>query len=112
MRPLKNSDLFSFARLIKKARIKDEVKELTLSINNLDEINTESFGYDVLFTIIEAAAEKDTEQYVYEFLSGPLEMTPEELAKADPVETIEKVMQIADVERWKAFFTSAAKLTK
>ena len=112
MRPLNNSDLFSFARLIKKARIKDEVKELTLSINNLDEINTESFGYDVLFTIIEAAAEKDTEQYVYEFLSGPLEMTPEELAKADPVETIEKVMQIADVERWKAFFTSAANLTK
>ena len=112
MRSLNNSDLFNFARLIKKARIKDEVKELTLSINNIDEINTESFGYDVLFTIIEAAAEKDTEQYVYEFLSGPLEMTPEELAQADPVETIEKVMQIADVERWKAFFTSAAKLTK
>ena len=112
MRSLNNSDLFNFARLIKKARIKDEVKELTLSINSIDEINTESFGYDVLFTIIEAAAEKDTEQYVYEFLSGPLEMTPEELAKADPVETIEKVMKIADVEKWKAFFTSAANLTK
>ena len=112
MRALNNSDLFSFARLIKKAKIKDEIKKLTLSINNINEINTESFGYDVLFTIIEAAAEKESEQYVYEFLSGPLEMTPEELAKADPVDTIEKVMQIADVEKWKAFFTSAASLMK
>jgi len=65
-----------------------------------------------MFTIIEAAAEKESEQAVYEFLSGPLEMTTEELALADPVETIEKVMQIADVEKWKTFFTSAANLMK
>lgn len=112
MRALNNSDLFAFVRLVKKAKITDKIKELTLSINNINEINTESFGYDVMFTIIEAAAEKESEQAVYEFLSGPLEMTTEELALADPVETIEKVMQIADVERWKTFFTSAANLMK
>ena len=112
MRALNNSDLFAFVRLVKKAKITDKIKELTLSINNINEINTESFGYDVMFTIIEAAAEKESEQAVYEFLSGPLEMTAEELALADPVETIEKVMQIADVEKWKTFFTSAANLMK
>lgn len=112
MRALNNSDLFAFVRLVKKAKITDKIKELTLSINNINEINTESFGYDVMFTIIEAAAEKESEQAVYEFLAGPLEMTTEELALADPVETIEKVMQIADVEKWKTFFTSAANLMK
>lgn len=112
MRALNNSDLFAFVRLVKKAKITDKIKELTLSINNINEINTESFGYDVMFTIIEAAAEKESEQAVYEFLSGPLEMTTEELALADPVETIEKVMQIADVEKWKTFFASAANLMK
>jgi len=112
MRALNNSDLFAFVRLVKKAKITDKIKELTLSINNINEINTESFGYDVMFTIIEAAAEKESEQAVYEFLSGPLETTTEELALADPVETIEKVMQIADVEKWKTFFTSAANLMK
>lgn len=112
MRALNNSDLFAFVRLVKKAKITDKIKELTLSINNINEINTESFGYDVMFAIIEAAAEKESEQAVYEFLSGPLEMTTEELALADPVETIEKVMQIADVEKWKTFFTSAANLMK
>jgi len=112
MRAFNNSDLFAFVRLVKKAKITDKIKELTLSIDNVNEINTESLGYDVMFTIIEAAAENENEQAVYEFLSGPLEMTTEELAQADLVETIEKVMQVADVEKWKAFFTSAANLMK
>ncbi len=65
MRALNNSDLFAFVRLVKKAKITDKIKELTLSINNINEINTESFGYDVMFTIIEAAAEKESDQAVY-----------------------------------------------
>lgn len=112
MRDLRNEDLFAFTRMIKRAKITDNVKKLVLSIDNLNELNTESFGYDVLFTILDAAAEKESEQAVYEFLAGPLEMTPKEIAEADPVETIEQVMKIADVEKWKSFFTSAAKLMK
>ena len=38
MRALNNSDLFAFVRLVKKAKITDKIKELTLSINNINEI--------------------------------------------------------------------------
>ena len=112
MRSLRNKDLFTFVRMVKNAGISDEIKKLVLSINNLKDVNVESFGYDILFTVFEAAADNNNEQAVYEFLSGPFEMTTEEIADMDLTDTYEALNKIADVEKWKSFFSSAAKLTK
>lgn len=112
MRTLQTKDVFAFTRMAKETGISDKIKNLVLSVNNLSDITAESFGYDLLFTIFDAAAEKKNEECVYEFLSGPLEMSTGEIADSDPVELMEKLTQIADVKKWKAFFTSAANLMK
>lgn len=112
MRDLRNKDLFAFVRMVKRAGISDKLKEVIMSVDNISDINAESFGYDLIFAIVDAASNNEAEKEVYSFLSGPLEMEAEEIAEADPVETIEMIKQVATPEKWRAFFQSVASLMK
>ena len=61
MRGLETHDIFAFVRLLDQVGIKDEIKKLILSKDKLEDITAESFGYDIIFTLIDGAARKDAE---------------------------------------------------
>lgn len=112
MRDLQTSDIFAFVRVITKAGLKEELKEKVLKVDNIGEIDSESFGYDLIFTAIEKCSTPDAEKELYTFFGNIFEMKPDEVKKMDAIEFLESVTKIADLERWKNFFSSAAKLMK
>lgn len=112
MRNLETRDIFAFVRLIDTVGIKDELKALIMSKDSIKDLTAESFGYDLIFTLISGASKKQAEEALYEFFSNIMEITPDEIRHMDPTEFIEKAIKIADVEKWKNFFSSVAKLMK
>lgn len=112
MRNLQTQDVFAFVRMIDEVGIKDQLKTLILSKDNLTEVTTESFGYDLIFTLMEGASKKKAEESIYEFFANIMEVQKDDIRHMDPVEFMQKVVEIADVEKWKNFFTSAARLMK
>lgn len=112
MRSLQTGDVFAFVRLIDEVGIKDQLKKLILSKDNIAEITDESFGYDLIFTLIEGASQKKAEEAIYEFFAPIMEKEKDEIRQMDPVDFLNGIFEIADVEKWKDFFTSAANVMK
>lgn len=112
MRELQTSDLFAFVRLLNKAGVKEEIKTKVLGVDDLSQLNAESFGYDILFTLLEKASEPKIEKELYSFFADIFGMKEEEVKTMDAIEFLENVGKVASIERWKSFFSSAAKLTK
>lgn len=112
MRNLQTQDVFAFVRLIDEVGIKDELKTLIMSKDKMTDLTQESFGYDLIFTMISGASKKKAEKALYEFFANILECDKEDVRTMEPTEFIEKAIQVADVEKWKRFFESVAKLMK
>ena len=112
MRNLQTQDVFAFVRLIDEVGIKDELKTLIMSKDKMTDLTQESFGYDLIFTMISGASKKKAEEALYEFFANILECDKEDVRTMEPTKFIEKAIQIADVEKWKRFFESVAKLMK
>ena len=108
MRELQNSDVFAFGRILTKANLKEEIKNISIS----KEADVESLGFDIMFAIITHCADKEVEHEIYSFLASLFEMSSEDVAKLDPIDTITKLNDIADWKRWKSFFSLGVKLTK
>lgn len=108
MRKLNTSDVFSLARLIKEIGIKEDIKKLSTSVN--ENTDVKEAGFDLIFTVIEKFAEKNSEPALYNFLSGPLEIDPEEVGKVELFTLVENILEIADIEKWKAFLKLAVRL--
>lgn len=116
MRRLKTTDVFAAMRVIKAAGIKDEVKRIALEASeSKKDINVREVGAELILSIFEGLAEKKAEQMAYEFLAGPLEMSPNtigELSIADLIEKIKALGKLEDAEGWKNFFASLGDLIK
>lgn len=110
MRKLKTSDIFTFARCLRDIGIKDEIKQIAIEANNVGDIAEK--GFDYFYILFEKVTENNSEQAIYEFLSGIFEMTPDEVANMDPIEWLDNMTKIADIKAWKTFFTTAARLMK
>lgn len=108
MRNLQTKDLFSAVRTIKTIGVKEEFKKV-LSKENSNEDET---GLNLFFSLLEKASESDSEQSIYEFLSGPLEMDIKEIATMDPIDLIESIEKIADISKWKDFFKKVSQFMK
>lgn len=108
MRNLNFGDVFQLARLIKKLKIKDELKDISSNIT--EESNKMEIGIDLMYTIFDKATEKQAEQDIYKFLSRPFEVKPEEIEKMDLFEVVEKFSKVANLEEWKSFLNQAVKL--
>lgn len=107
MRDLQTSDVFALARLIKLLELKEELK--VLAVNAEEETNLKSLGFDVLFTLINKASEKNCEKAFYDFLAGPFELEPKHIASMDPIQLLENVTKIASIDRWKSFLQLAVR---
>lgn len=108
MRNLQNKDVFAIGRIISKANLKEELKSITIN----KETDVESIGFDILFALFTTCSEKEVEQEIYEFFADIFEMSVEEVASLDPLETIENMKKVADWKKWKTFFSLGAKLKK
>ena len=84
--------------------LKDEI--LNLQSSNLE------IGFDVVFTIMEKVSEAKTEAALYDFLSGPLEVTAKEVEEMDLTKMITEFKESLDLENWLSFFKSVSALTE
>lgn len=105
MRKLNTSDVFAFTRLVKEIGLKEEIKNITAKA--AEETDVKALGLAIIFTLIEKFSEVNSENALYEFLSRPLEISKEEVGTMDLFDLVEQVMQIADIEKWKAFLRLA-----
>jgi len=108
MRNLQNSDIFAFGRILTKANLKEEIKKISIG----NEKDVEAIGFDLLFTVFANCSNKEVEEEIYSFFASIFEITPEEVSKLDPIETYEKIKQVADWEKWKSFFSLGVKSMK
>ena len=113
MRPIQNKDLFRFIRMIKDAGISAEFKKLILSKDSIQDFTVESMGLEVMYMFAEGVADEDIEQnQLYPFLADLIGTSAEEVAEMDPIDTLAQLKDCASWEKWKAFFTLAAKSMK
>lgn len=110
MRKLKTSDIPAFCRCLKNIGIKDEIRAIAEKSSNVKDAWGK--GFDLIYNIFDLATEKSGEQELYIFLSGPLEMTAQEVADLELDKFMELIKQFAAENNLAAFFKSAAALTK
>lgn len=110
MRNLKSTDIFALSRIINELGLKEEISKV---MQNFDGKQTqEEVGLEVLFAIFEKATTEKGESAIFKFFSNIMEKPEEELKEMDAIEFMNLVFEVADVEKWKDFFTSVAKLMK
>ena len=113
MRKLKTADIFSATRLICAIGVREEVQEVA---KRAEESNTKKIkmdlGFDLFFGIIEKATKKESEKEIYMFIADIFECKWEEVRDMDPFVLMDKLEEVADLEKWKNFFKRVAKLMK
>ncbi|AFA49825.1 hypothetical protein [Acetobacterium woodii] len=128
VRKLNTADLFEFMRMVKRTGVKDELKKIAKNIpkkekqpklalvENEEGEKTEvvqekpsqaEVGIDLAFSVMEIFANKKAEDEIYAFIARPFQCKPEEVAENDLMDTIEKLKDVADAQKWASFFKSA-----
>ena len=78
MRKANTTDLFKIARLVQELDLKEDFFN---SQNNEEDLS--KIGFSFVFDIIGKASSKEAEKKIYECLSGPFEMDPEDIGKME-----------------------------
>ena len=110
MRKLKTSDIPVLCRCLKKLGLKEQIQAIAKESDNVKDVWDR--GFDLIWGLFDAATEESGESALYEFLAGPFEMTPAELADLDLGKLLDGLQQIAKENNLLVFFKSAAKLMK
>lgn len=110
MRNLKSSDIFAACRLLNAIGVRDEFKSIAEKVNNIKELNQFDVGYDLVFNVFEKATSSKAEKEWYQFFSNIFECKAQEVEKMDAIEFFDKVLEVADVNAWRDFFSRVAKL--
>ena len=103
MRKLNTSDVFAALRLIRAANLREEIKPV-MRVASEGKLSVEDVGIDGIISVVEMLAEKKAEKAMYEVLSGPFEMEPEEVANMELVQFAENLQQLAKENDLRAFF--------
>ena len=95
MRKANTADMFKIGRLITYLGVKEQLfaAQQNKEIDNLEEI-----GFDFFYAIFERAVSKETEKKIYDVLSGPFEMTGEEIGKMAFSELLDGFVNCFDLE--------------
>ena len=112
MRGLQTTDIFTAARIVKSAQIADEVKVIAAAMDEKKDVSVLDFGVEFMVRVFEKLVGTESEKAIYKFLSGPLEIPEKDIAKMEPMDLIDKIMElkeVVDVERWKSFFVQLSK---
>lgn len=111
MRQLKSTDIFAALRVVKEIGIKEEMKEFAQALQkgSVSEKTQREIGAELIFGILGNAGSPSAENAVFRFLSGPMEISVEELRDMDALDFAKQIGEFVtsiDIEAWKAFFTS------
>ncbi len=133
MRKIQTTDFFKAVRLIRAANLKTEIKDIIEEVDKkkkeikkltedvlsgqeeatdvkVPKFSVKDVGFDIVFTVIEKVADTKVEDAFYEFISGPLEKTVEEVQVMEITELINE-FEAADWEEWKKLFSRASDVT-
>lgn len=110
MRKLKTRDIPAFSRCLKKLGLKEQFKSVAKEADSVKDVWDK--GYDLIWGLFDTATEITGENILYEFLAGPLEMAPEEVADLDMATFLDYMKIMASENNLTAFFKSAAELMK
>lgn len=92
--------------MIKRVGIKKQIENITKSIDKLSDI--EAVGFDIMWQLFDAITEAQGEQEVYNFLAGPFQLTPQEVADLDLADFLDGLKLIAKENNLVGFFKFAA----
>lgn len=90
MRKIRTKDVFTLARIIKKAKLKEQLKKLDLTKASVEEI-----GMTLIFSCIEAGA--TTEKEIYELIKDITGQDIKEMDIGDTIKLLEKIAQENDL---------------
>lgn len=107
MRKLKTSDVPVLCRCLKKLGLKEKFQTIALESNTIGDVWDR--GFELIWSLFDVATEPEGEGAIYEFLAGPFEVTPEELADLDLDKLMEGLQQLARENNLANFFKFAAK---
>lgn len=127
MRKINTSDVFKFAKILKKTRIKEsiaklyedgaakeaEIKKKFLSEEDIKEQLQKAqndFGVQFAFSILDAAADGGVEKDLYDLLGGITEKAPTDIENQSLEKTLEDLKNIAKENNLSLFFKSASRL--
>lgn len=110
MRKLKTKDVPALCRCLKKLGLKDKFQEIAKAMNG--SADRWDKGFELVWTLFDTATEQDGEAAIYEFLAGPFELTPEEVADLDFDVLGANMKQLATENNLLDFFKYAAKSMK
>ncbi|MCI8336975.1 MAG: hypothetical protein HFI72_07475 [Peptococcaceae bacterium] len=107
MRKLQTIDVFNALRVVKRAGIKEQlmpyIKELTKK-----EKSIENLGIASVLTLVEILSEQKAEMAIYEVLSGPFEVSADDVAKMNLDVFTENLEVLSRENNLPAFFTALA----
>lgn len=84
MRKLITRDVPAFARVLTEAGIRAEVRAMAERVKESGgTLKAEDVGWEIILAALEKLSGKRSEALMYEALSGPLEIGPEEIANMD-----------------------------
>lgn len=106
MRKLKTADIPVFCRCAKRLGLKEQIRAIAQTANTAADVWDQ--GFDFIWNLFDVATEENGEAAIYEFLSGPFEMTPEEVKDLDLDVLFENIRQLAAQNNLVGFFKTAA----
>jgi len=102
MRKIITSDVFNMLRIIKKSNLKEELRPY-FRLAAEGTLNIQDIGIETILGLMEIMSEQRSEDAIYEFLAGPFEMNPEEVAKLDLDTLVNLLSQLAKENDLKVF---------
>lgn len=102
MRRLTLDDTFNAAELIEIFQL----PEVYAKLAKADRSDPVGFATMAMIVFMKQAGTDENRNKIYEFLSGPFEMNPDDIRKMPLVEVAKGICEVADVEDWKAFLSS------
>ena len=129
LRKLNTGDIFRAARMVKRLGIKEDLKKLLSKFSNSDsselpqdssihvvradyekkEKNKMEIGIDFIFSLLEILTNEKAEHELYQFISGPLGITDQQVEELEIESLADALLKIADIEYWKYFLSRAAR---
>lgn len=109
MRKIEFQDVFTMARIIKKADLKTALAE-AIKKGSEKEASEKDIGIDVLFAFVQATGNEGMDKEVYELLGSITELGAETVKHQSMGDTIKQFKQIAEENNLKDFFKSVQAL--
>lgn len=73
--------------------------------------DVQNVGIEAIMTVIGSLAENGVEKNIYDFLAGPFEMEPKDVAQLDIVDLAQKIQWLWEEGNLRPFFEQLSNLT-